>query len=158
MSVYMHITSASISDVRVALVVLQALADVAIGHVGASAVAADARVAERWLLNLGRTPSVPDGEIDHVRHAPGEPVAGVAVQVRRRELVPRLHESSTTMAKEHGLVTHNELFRVLVGIATETPVSGIVSGREAWQQPRPEHDPLDASSRFPMSVEWQSTR
>ena len=65
----MHITSASISDVRVALVVLQALADVAIGHVGASAVATDARVAERWLLTLGRTPSVPDGEIDHVGHA-----------------------------------------------------------------------------------------
>ena len=79
-----------------------------------------------------------------------------------RSAVEKLyHESSTTMAKEHGLVTHSELFRVVLGgiISTETPVSGIVSGREARQQPAPEHDPLDdASCRFSLRDEWQSTR
>jgi hypothetical protein len=74
---------ASISYVRVALVVLRAFADVAIGDIGAVAVAADARVAERWLLAFpGAFGAVPDGEIDHVGHASGELVAGVAVQVR----------------------------------------------------------------------------
>ena len=68
------------------------------------------------------------------------------------------HESSTTMAKEHGFVTHNELFRVLGAIESETPVSGIACGREARQHPCPEHDPLDASCRFSQRDEWQPTR
>ena len=79
---------ASIRDVGVALVVFQALANVTIGHVGTRAVAANARVVGRWLLAFRRAFGVPDGEIDHVGHAPGELVAGVAVQVRCREVVP----------------------------------------------------------------------
>jgi hypothetical protein len=82
---------ASIRDVRVALVVLQALADVAISHIGTRAVAADARVVERRLLAFCRASIVPDGKIDHIGHAPRELVSsGVAIQVRRGEVVPRI--------------------------------------------------------------------
>jgi hypothetical protein len=79
---------ASIRDAGVALVVFLALANVTIGHVGTRAVAADTNVVERWLPPFCRAFGVPDGEIDHVGNAPWEPVAGVAVQVRRGEVVP----------------------------------------------------------------------
>jgi hypothetical protein len=83
-----NITLASIRDVGVSLIVFQALANVAIGHIGTRAVTADARVVGRRLLAFCRAFGVPNGEIDHVGHAPGELVAGVAVQVRRGEVVP----------------------------------------------------------------------
>lgn len=66
-------TMASISDVRVAVVMLQALADIgASGGVVTSAVAADARVTWRLLLSFRRARTkVPDGELQHDRYAPG---------------------------------------------------------------------------------------
>jgi len=79
---------ASIRKVRVDPIMLQALANIAIGHIGTRAIAAAARIAKRWLLAFRRTRSVPDGEINHIGHAPWELVAGVAVQVLRGETVP----------------------------------------------------------------------
>lgn len=74
-----------------------------------------------------------------------------------RSAVEKLyHDLSATMAKEHGLVIHIVLFTL--SMPTARPVSGSASGREAWQQPCPEHDPLDVTCRFSMSDELQDTR
>ena len=60
---YSSTTLASIRKVRVAPIMLQALANIAIGHIGTRAIAAAARIAKGWLLAFRRTRSVPDGEI-----------------------------------------------------------------------------------------------
>jgi hypothetical protein len=83
---------ASIGDVRVAIVMVPALADIpASGRVVAGAVAADAGVVRRFPLAVRRTraSAAPDGKTEHDRHAPVEPAGQplVAVQVRRREIV-----------------------------------------------------------------------
>jgi hypothetical protein len=86
--IYIYYTLASISDVRVALVMLQAFADIAVGHVGTRTVATNACVAQRRLLSFCWASSVSDGEIDDIGHAPRKLVAGVAVQVSSREVIP----------------------------------------------------------------------
>lgn len=86
--IYSSVTLASTGDVRVALIVLRAVADIAVGHVGTTAVAADACIVRRWLLTFHRTLGVSNGEIDHIGHTPRELVNGVAVQVCRGEVVP----------------------------------------------------------------------
>ena len=93
---------ASIGDVRVAIVVFQAPADIAMGsttsRVGTIAVAADAGVVRRWFLAFPRACTVPDGEVEHEGDAPRVPPGQHldAVQVRRVE--KRYQSLSTTMA------------------------------------------------------------
>lgn len=71
-------TWASVREVRVARVTVQALADIArsisICCVGTKAVAAEAGVVLRRRLSFCRTQTVPSGEIEHHADALGKPI------------------------------------------------------------------------------------
>lgn len=89
----------------------------------------------------------------------GTPIGNLLLVSPYRSTVEKFyHECSTTMAKAQVLAIHIVSFKELGVAVTMTPVSGGASGREAWQQPRPEHDPLEASCRFPMRFELQEAR